>query len=153
MEPYHERCAWPLSCRLAFLALAVGAPLIIALSGEPQALWVAIPVAVLLGFVSYRFAWVEIRIGDEGIEYGFRGLRNVVPWDRVRSVEVEAYRFSRYWGWGYRIGGRRDRAYSVIGPDHGLRILWVDEREREWSTFLSSRDPEAAAAVAQRKLS
>ena len=153
MEPYHERCGWPPSCRLAFLALVIGAPAIVALSGEPHALWVAIPAVLGLSFVAYRFSWVELRVGDDGVEYGFRGLRNHVPWRRVHSLAVETYRFSRYLGWGYRVGGRRDRAYSVIGPPGGVRLRFVDEKEREWSIFLSSTNPEAAVKASIGKVS
>ena len=152
MEIYHERCAWPLSCRLAYGALIVGMPLIAVISGDPIGVWVFGGVSLLLAIVGYRLAWVEFRIGEEGVEYGFRGLRNFVPWSRIHALEAETYPL-RYLGWGYRIGGRRDRAYSVIGPRRGVRLRFEDEQGKEWSIFLSSRTPEAAVEAANRKLS
>ncbi|MHC4848666.1 MAG: hypothetical protein ACYTEG_09455 [Planctomycetota bacterium] len=149
MDTYHERSTWPIWFHVLFGLLACVVPVALVISGE----WIGVVVALIFGGIWYRFAWVEIRISQQGVEYGFRGLNNHVPWERMRSIEAEKYPFRRYLGWGWRIGGRRDRAYSLIGPSHGVRIRFEDERGRDWSIFLSSRDPEAAVRAAKRKLS
>jgi hypothetical protein len=101
------------------------------------------------------FARLEWRTDGDGISYGFGRPSNFVPWSRVRSMEPDDYRFSRYRGWGWRIGGVRDRAYSLLGYKRGVRLVIEDEKGRAWSIFLASRDPEAACRKSQesRRLS
>jgi len=153
MVPYREQVVWPVWSRLVYLALMAAAPLLVMLSGEIEAWPIALGIVVVLAFVGYRLATVDIRIDGEGVAYGFRGLRNRVPWSRIHAVSAEPYRFTRYLGWGYRIGGRRDRGYALLGYPRGLRVEFCDERGRDWSVFLSSADPEAAVDTAKRKVS
>ena len=99
-----------------------------------------------------RFPEADARLGQAAGADSAATLPNL-PWERMRAAETEKYPLRRYLGWGWRIGGRRDRAYSLIGPTHGVRIRFDDERGRDWSVFLSSRDPEAAVRAAKRKIS
>ncbi|MHC4937558.1 MAG: hypothetical protein ACYTHK_01150 [Planctomycetota bacterium] len=149
MESYHERCGWPFWFHCLLGTLTLGTAIAVMLSGA----WPALLGAAVLGWAWYRFAWVELRVGAEGVEYGFRGLRNRVPRDRISGLEVEKYRLAKYLGWGWRIGGKRDRAYSVIGPSSGVRLRFEDEQGRDWSIFVSSRAPESAVRAAKWKVS
>ena len=153
VETTTQTCTWPAWFRALFLVLAaVPLPLFVLLEGWTMA-WVGALVTASLLFVWWRLARVDVRVDPEGVQYGFTGLRRRIPWSRVRSVTAETYRALRYGGWGYRMAGWRDRAYSVLGVPRGLRVEFEDERGRDASVFLSCPDPDALVAAANRKIS
>ena len=150
VETYRERVVWP----GWFYLLLIICQLLLAYSAIRMApehgLLALLPAAILVvvGYVFWRMRFVELEFGPEGAAFGFGGLRRRVPLERIESAEPEAYSVARYMGWGYRFGWTpRDRAYSVIGWPRGVRLVFDDERNRRWTIFLVSRDPEAAVAA------
>lgn len=146
---YRESVTWPLWFHLLFGALVAVCVVAAVRSISKADAAIHVPAmaggAALFGFVWWRFRRIDLETGPEGVAFGFGGLNRRVPRGRIESVEVEDYSFARYMGWGYRVGwGRGDRAYSVIGYRRGLRIVFVDERDRPWRIFVSCADPDAA---------
>ena len=149
---YAERVVWPF-----WLHLVLGSALGLAVYGGASLLlrsWQgSIPLAgaVLLGLLWWKIRFLAIRAGPDGIAYGFGRTGQLVAAAQVRSLDPASYSFTRYMGWGYRMGWKpRERAYSVIGYPRGLRLVFVDDRGREWSIYLSSADPEAIVAAMGR---
>lgn len=147
MATHHERVQWP-----GWLFPSLGMVLVaglVALGGGPSWTLVAalLPLALAI-YVLWRMRHVEIEFGPGGVGFGFGGLRNRVPKERIVAAEAADYPAARYMGWGYRIGaGPRERAYSVLGCRRGVLLLFDDERGRRWKVFLSSRAPEAAVSA------
>jgi len=140
---YREFCYWPRWFYVLLILPMLVVPVLAFFATSESERWAAlIPVPIFVAVLVW-FGRLELRADAGGVFYGFRNASNFVPWSRVNSMEPEDYRFSRYWGWGWRIGGVRDRAYSLLGYKRGVRLRFEDEKGREWSIFLSSRDPAA----------
>ena len=144
---YREKLTWP-----AWVHLALGAAVGLSTYGGVNLLrrswqgWIAIGLALVLGYIWFRIRYLVLEISPDGIAFGFGKPGRRVPGGRIRSAEPTEYSFARYMGWGYRIGWKpRERAYSLIGYPRGLRVVFADDRDRIWDVYLSSRDPEAAA--------
>ncbi len=93
-----------------------------------------------------------MELAEMGIAFGFGRPSRQVPTDRIRNAQAVDYSFTRYMGWGYRIGWKpRERAYSIMGYGRGIQIAFLDDQDREWNVFLSARDPDAAVAALRPK--
>jgi hypothetical protein len=153
MATYHERVRWPGWFLLALGIVLVGSYAALGASGAAPtwAFLLAFGPFLLVSYALWRLRFLEIEIGPLGLGFGFGGVRRRVPRERIVAVEVKAYPVTRYMGWGYRLGWeQRERAYSVLGCARGVLVTFDDERGRRWKVFLSSREPEtAAAAMAQ----
>jgi hypothetical protein len=91
---------------------------------------------------------IELEFGPDGAGFGFGRVTRRVPRERILLAEPAAYPVARFMGWGYRLGWQpRERAYSILGCPRGIRLRFLDEEGREWTVFLSSRDPESAVAA------
>ena len=149
-SPYRELCYWPRWFYVLMAAIMIGLPVALFVVMEDHERWPALaPIPVVLAVLCW-FSRLEIRADADGIAYGFLRASNFVPWARVKSLEPEDYRFTHYWGWGWRVGGIRDRGYTVLGYKRGVRLRFEDDRGREWSVFLSSGDPESVCRNASR---
>lgn len=150
MPTYRERVSWPL-----WFHFIMAVPVLIGLwltvygftraSHQPVA--PALTVA-MFGYVWWRMRHLAIEVGPDAVAFGFGGPRRRVPRESVASVATEEYSALRYMGWGYRFGREpRERAYSVAGHEGGLRLVFRDEKDRQWTVFLSSADPERLRAA------
>lgn len=154
MSPHAERIYWPVWCHLLIaLPCILGLMGVVALlTGAREASlvdWITCLLFLGIGWVWWRMRYFEVQYGPEGVAFGFGGLRRKVPADRIVTLKLEEYAPLRYMGWGYRIGWRaRDRAYSLIGTRTGIRLEFTDARDRTWSLFLATRDPEEALRAA-----
>ncbi|MEM8884417.1 MAG: hypothetical protein AAGD14_10125 [Planctomycetota bacterium] len=153
MKASAQSSTWPLWFRVLFLGVAGAPTLLILLLGEPRDLWIGLIATFLLLLVWRKLARVDVQVDEEGLQFGFGGLHNRVPWSRVRRFEAEDYRALRYGGWGYRMAGWRDRAYSVLGERRGVRVEFEDEKGKVSKIFLSCPDPDRLVDAVNRKIS
>jgi hypothetical protein len=148
MDRYSERVGWPAWLHLVMVVCVVAGALgaLPFFRGQGGAIHlVPLGVAAVLALVWWKMRFLCLEIDAEEVSFGFGRPGRVVRRARVRTAAPEDYSAIRYMGWGYRIGGPpRDRAYSVIGCRRGVRLVFADEQDREWSVFVACRDPEAA---------
>ena len=121
-DPYREVLYWPRWFYVLLVLIFLGIPVAAMFyESEGSPYWALLPMGV--GFVVlWLYGRMEFRVDADGVHYGFRTASNFVPWARIDSVQPERYVFLRYGGWGWRIGGRRNRAYSLIGYPRGIRV-------------------------------
>jgi len=153
---YTETVRWPLWFHLllggAAILVGVSAVRAVVQQGLAVATLIPAPLAVVLLYIWWRFRYLGIEAGPDGLRFGFGRPRKPVPADRIESVEIETYRFTRYMGWGWRVGWQpRDRAWSVLGHPRGVRVRYRDAQGLLWSVFLSSARPEELRAAVGRK--
>lgn len=111
--------------------------------GAPQAVYLAyLPIIAILG------GYLRIRDDDEGLVLTFAPVwRRRIPWEDIRSMQVDTYHGRRFGGWGLRLG-RGAVAYSVWG----LTAVRVKVRGRRDVVFTTA-DPEGWVEVwKQRRL-
>jgi len=161
MPEHRERLRWPGWLRLALtlMGLILVASLVGLIReagakvGPPARIahLLAIGMLILLGGLCWYFRYLEVRFSPDGIGYGFGRIRRLIPRECILSLEVCAYDWLRYMGWGWRIGpARGERAYSVLGHPRGLRVVFRRADASEASLFLSCADPEAAMRALDR---
>ncbi|MHC4957462.1 MAG: hypothetical protein ACYTGN_03735 [Planctomycetota bacterium] len=143
---YSEQVRWPAWCHLL---LWLGIVICMVGGAVPLAdgSFVGLP-ALLVGVV-LAAVWLGMRVlvveaGPEGLAYGFLRPRRRIEREQIVEAAAADYAFSRYMGWGYRIGWQRgERAYALIGYRRGLRVRYTTEKG-ERIVFLSCSDPERA---------
>ena len=124
-------------------------------------LWVVLPVLGIAGYAAWQDpagAWpllavvvlsvllftgaLRTSVDTDGVRLVLRPIwRRFQPWAEVESAVVEPYRWTRFGGWGIRLG-RGAIAYSVWGP-HAVRLLLAGKRD----LVIGTRDPKALAAA------
>ncbi len=152
---HHERVHWPgwlvlIAVLMALLLAGSSIGMVRGLAAEPdrpthllQVLGIVL--LVVMATICWRFRFLEISFGQEGIGYGFGRIRKRIASEQILAVEAVAYDWVRYMGWGWRIGPTPgERAYSILGCPRGVRVAFRRADGSQVSLFLSAEDPDAA---------
>ena len=126
--------------------------------GEPQGttpapdwvIWILL-VGAVFGTLALALLKLHVEVHPNGVHVTFAPLRRrVFAWDEIHRYEAVTYRPLReYGGWGYRIGGRGNRALTISGK-RGVRLHGRHENKpdgRPWQLLLGSQRHDALYAA------
>jgi hypothetical protein len=98
------------------------------------------------------FAWLTIRITQDGVIVGYGLVRRRVHWNDIEDCHADQASVVRYGGWGIRLGwyrGRRRLVYNIIGAPRVVLLT----RNRLFPEFVfSTRVPETVVSVIREQL-
>ena len=103
--------------------------------------WIAAIVstaAFLFAYMNFLTLLTNVSNGKFTFRYGV--VRHSVVIDQIESIEVNAYRWARYGGWGYSRGPLGRRAWSMPGVSAGVMVVLRESGKRR-EYFVSSHAP------------
>ncbi|MDA1257889.1 MAG: hypothetical protein O3C10_08615 [Chloroflexi bacterium] len=97
-------------------------------------------------FVYLNFLTLRIRVSGGRFTIAYGVVRHSIHIDQIESIEHQKYRWTRYGGWGYRLGMHGRRAWSVPGVPEGV-VVMLHESGKRREYFVSSLTPELLEAA------
>jgi hypothetical protein len=81
-------------------------------------LWLLPLLLLLFAALTVNFAWLTIRVTDDGVVVAYGMIRRRMSWDEIRDCYLDEASAVRYGGFGVRIGsykGTRRLIFNTIG--------------------------------------
>lgn len=149
---YRDKQRSPLAVTglLGVISLLTVLPMVLGMSMEWAAALVAIPILFVV-WMLFSVLRVTVSEGSVKVQYGLFGP--TIPIAAIESAEPTTYRWSRFGGWGIRLGPGGEWLYNMPGDEgRAVRVVWRDAKGRARKTLIGSKHHEQlAAAIAQAR--
>lgn len=143
-----QRAPWGLTAFIGGLSLLSVIPVVLGTPGAwlGMALMMPLMLAVWLLFSVLR---VTVSEGNVKVQYGLFGP--TIPIAAIESAEPTTYHWTRFGGWGIRLGPNGEWLYNMPGDGgKAVRVVWRNAKGKRKVTLIGSKDSEQLAQAIAR---